>query len=82
MLSIQKNHLSPPIMTEALVPLIIHNLIHEIELTTDSYESLLKLSTTLYIGNLNPHTTETQLQQILECCGIIKALTLGLNRGK
>ena len=40
----------------------------------------LKTSSTIYIGNLSFHTTETQLYQLFSFCGKIKRVIMGLNR--
>ena len=40
----------------------------------------LKNSSTIYIGNLSFHTSETQLYQLFSFCGKIKRVIMGLNK--
>ena len=43
-------------------------------------KEILKISSTVYIGNLSYNTTEAQLYQLFSFCGKIKRVILGLNR--
>nr|ADD24223.1 Nuclear cap-binding protein subunit 2 [Lepeophtheirus salmonis] len=45
-------------------------------------EKLLKLSTTLYVGNLSFFTTEGQLYELFGKCGDIKRIVMGLDKFK
>ena len=43
-------------------------------------KEILKISSTVYIGNLSYNTTEAQLYQLFSFCGKIKRVIMGLNR--
>ncbi|XP_013794432.1 nuclear cap-binding protein subunit 2-like [Limulus polyphemus] len=45
-------------------------------------EKLLKLSSTLYIGNLSFYTTEEQIYELFSRCGDVKRVVMGLDRFK
>ena len=45
-------------------------------------EKLLRMSTTLYVGNLSFYTTEEQLYELFSKCGDIKRIVMGLDKYK
>lgn len=45
-------------------------------------ERLLRLSTTLYVGNLSFYTTEEQIYELFSKCGDIKRIVMGLDKYK
>lgn len=45
-------------------------------------EKLLKLSSTLYVGNLAFYTTEEQIYELFSRCGDIKRIVMGLDKYK
>ena len=49
-------------------------------LSRDDYNQRIKVSTTLYIGNLSTFTTETQLLELFSMCGQIKNFHMGLDK--
>ena len=49
-------------------------------LSEDDYRNRLKLSTTLYVGNISFYTQESQLLELFGLCGNVKNLYMGLNK--
>lgn len=45
-------------------------------------EKLLKLSATLYVGNLAFYTTEEQIHELFSRCGEIRRIVMGLDKYK
>ncbi|CAD7092371.1 unnamed protein product [Hermetia illucens] len=45
-------------------------------------EKLLKISATLYIGNLSFYTTEEQIHELFSRCGDIRRIVMGLDKYK
>ena len=45
-------------------------------------EKALKLSTTLYVGNLSFFTTEEQIYELFSKCGDVKKIIMGLDKYK
>ncbi|XP_014279473.1 nuclear cap-binding protein subunit 2 [Halyomorpha halys] len=45
-------------------------------------ERLLRISTTLYVGNLSFYTTEEQIYELFSKCGDIKRIIMGLDKYK
>lgn len=43
-------------------------------------ERLLRLSTTLYVGNMSFYTTEEQIYELFSKCGDVKKVIMGLDR--
>ena len=56
----------------------LYLLIH-IELSPEEYRERLRLSTTLYAGNLSFYTNETQLLEFFQMCGHVVSMIMGLN---
>ena len=68
----------PSTMTNTMVtnsPLFIH-----IGLSQEDYNLKLKLSNTLYVGNLSFYTYEAQLLEFFSMCGHVVNLIMGLNK--
>jgi len=51
-----------------------------LELSPEEYKERLKLSTTLYVGNLSFYTNECQLLEFFGQCGQVVNLIMGLNK--
>ena len=51
-------------------------------LSQEEYNERLKVSTTLYVGNLSFYTSESQLIEFFSKCGNVKDLIMGLNKEK
>jgi len=49
-------------------------------LTREDYLDRLKVSSTLYVGNLSFKTMENQLLEIFNQCGVVINLVMGLNK--
>jgi nuclear cap-binding protein subunit 2 len=49
-------------------------------LTREQYFAKLKVSTTLYVGNLSFKTMEHQLLEIFSQCGVVVNMIMGLNK--
>lgn len=49
-------------------------------MSPEEYKARLKISTTLYVGNLSFYTNETQLIEFFSKCGEVKNLIMGLNK--
>ena len=45
-------------------------------------EKFLKISSTLYVGNLSFYTTEEQIQELFSKCGDVKRIVMGLDKIK
>lgn len=45
-------------------------------------EKSLKISSTLYVGNLSFYTTEEQIQELFSKCGDVKRIVMGLDKIK
>lgn len=45
-------------------------------------ERLLRVTTTLYVGNLSFYTTEEQIYELFSKCGDIKRIVMGLDKYK
>ena len=50
--------------------------------TRTEQEKLLKLTTTLYVGNMSFYTTEEQLYELFGKCGDVKRIVMGLDKFK
>lgn len=48
----------------------------------EEFEEKLKVSSTLYIGNLSFYTTEEQIMALFSKCGKVKRIIMGLDRNK
>ncbi|CAG9319337.1 unnamed protein product [Blepharisma stoltei] len=48
----------------------------------DEYREKLRLSSTLYIGNLSQYTKEEQIHELFSYCGKVKKIIMGLDRYK
>uniref|UniRef100_A0A6G3MKY9 Nuclear cap-binding protein subunit 2 n=1 Tax=Henneguya salminicola TaxID=69463 RepID=A0A6G3MKY9_HENSL len=48
--------------------------------TQEEFEEKLKISTTLYVGNLSFYTEETQVYELFSFIGPVKNVIMGLNR--
>ncbi|NXC51364.1 NCBP2 protein, partial [Penelope pileata] len=46
------------------------------------HEKFLKISSTLYVGNLSFYTTEEQIQELFSKCGDVKRIVMGLDKIK
>jgi nuclear cap-binding protein subunit 2 len=51
-----------------------------LELSPEEYKERLRLSTTLYVGNLSFYTNECQLLEFFGQCGQVVNLIMGLNK--
>lgn len=50
--------------------------------TRAEQDKLLRLSTTLYVGNLSFYTTEEQIYELFSKCGDIRRIVMGLDKYK
>lgn len=50
--------------------------------TRADQDKLLRLSTTLYVGNLSFYTTEEQIFELFSKCGDIRRIVMGLDKYK
>lgn len=50
--------------------------------TRNEQERLLRVSATLYIGNLSFYTTEEQIHELFSRCGEIRRIVMGLDKFK
>ncbi|XP_023013851.2 nuclear cap-binding protein subunit 2-like [Leptinotarsa decemlineata] len=48
--------------------------------TLAEQERLLRISTTMYVGNLSYYTTEEQIYELFSMCGDIKRIVMGLDK--
>ncbi|VVC29695.1 NCBP2, RNA recognition motif,RNA recognition motif domain [Cinara cedri] len=53
---------------------------HKYKGTTSEYKKKLEESTTLYIGNLNLLSTESDVQKLFSKCGKIKTIIMGVEK--
>lgn len=51
-------------------------------LTKAKWQEAIKVSRTLYVGNLSFYTTEEQIHELFSKCGEVKRVVMGLNRFK
>ena len=51
-------------------------------LSRDEYADILKVSTTLYVGNLSFYTSEGQLLDLFGACGKVRNFVMGLNKNE